>query len=394
MKIMEYFLTETQKEIRDLAYRIAVEKVKPVRAEYDEKGIYPWDIARHLADADLFGSYIPENYGGLGEGLFSGILVTEQLARICSGIALVFEGTLLGTYPIILFGNEDQKRKYLPRIAKGEIVSSFGMTESGAGSDAAGISSSAIKDGDYYILNGTKQWITNGGEAEINTVVFLTDKERGIRSATAFLVEKGTPGFSAGKKENKLGIRASATRELVFEDCRVHQDCILGKPGQGLRVAMQTFDMTRPVVAAQAVGLAQGAMDEALAYSQQRMQFGQKISSFQSIQLMLADMAMQIEACRQLLYHTCRLIDRGYTDVTKLSSMAKLLSSDMAMKVTVDAIQIFGGYGYMKDYPVEKMMRDAKIIQIYEGTNQIQRLVIANELTKEYNKNKNREIAL
>ncbi|MBD3232442.1 MAG: acyl-CoA dehydrogenase [candidate division Zixibacteria bacterium] len=385
---MDYFLTETQQEIRDLAYRIAEEKIKPVRAEYDEKGTFPWDIARVLSDSDLFGSYIPEEYGGLGEGLFSGILVTEQLARICSGIALVFEGTLLGTYPLILFGNEEQKEKYLPRIANAEIISAFGMTESGAGSDATGIKSTATKDGDHYILNGTKQWITNAVEAEVYTVVCLTDKERGIRSATAFIVERGTPGFGFGKKENKMGIRASSTAELVFEDCRVHKSAILGKVGQGLRVAMDTFDMTRPVVAAQAIGLAQGALDEAVTYSQQRVQFGSKIASFQSIQTMLADMAMKIESSRLLLYHLCRLADRGDKDLTKLSAIAKLISSDMAMQVTVDAVQIFGGYGYMRDYPIEKMLRDAKITQIYEGTNQIQRLIIANELIREYNRSK------
>ncbi len=385
---MDYFLTETQREIRDLANRIAEEKIKPIRAEYDEKGTFPWDIARALGDADLFGSYIPEEYGGLGEGLFSGILVTEQLARICSGIALVFEGTLLGTYPLILFGNEEQKKKYLPRIARAEIISAFGLTESGAGSDATGIKSTATEDGDYYILNGTKQWITNAVEAEVYTVVCLTDKKRGIRSATAFIVERGTPGFGFGKKENKMGIRASSTAELVFEDCRVHKSAILGKVGQGLRVAMDTFDMTRPVVAAQAVGLAQGAMDEAVKFSQQRIQFGSKIASFQSIQTMLADMAMKIESSRLLLYHLCRLADRGDKDLTKLSAIAKLISSDMAMQVTVDAVQIFGGYGYMRDYPIEKMLRDAKITQIYEGTNQIQRLIIANELIREYNRNK------
>ncbi|MCP4633649.1 MAG: acyl-CoA dehydrogenase [candidate division Zixibacteria bacterium] len=383
---MNYFFTETQSEICDLAYRIAVEKIKPIRAQYDDDGTFPWDIARYLADADLFGCYIPEEYGGLGEGLFSGIIVTEQLARICSGIALVFEATLLGTYPLILFGTEEQKNKYLPRIARAEIISAFAITEAGAGSDAAGIRCLAVRDGDYYVLNGTKQWITNGGEAEIYTVIANTDKKRGIRSGTAFLIERGTPGFTFGKKENKMGIRASATSELVFEDCRIHKDNILGKPGRGLRVAMNTFDMTRPVVAAQAIGLAQGALDEAVEYSQLRQQFGQKISGFQTIQHMLADMAMNIEATRLLLYDTCKAADLGHTDVTKYSSICKVASSDMAVKATIDAIQIFGGYGYMKEYPVEKMMRDAKITQIYEGTNQIQRLIIAKELVKEFTK--------
>ncbi|MBD3167862.1 MAG: acyl-CoA dehydrogenase [candidate division Zixibacteria bacterium] len=384
---MDYFFNETQEEIRELAYRIAVEKIKPLRAEYDENGTFPWDVAKVLADADLFGCYIPEEYGGLGEGLLSGIIVAEQMARICSGIALVFGGTLLGTYPIILYGNEEQKQKYLPKIARAESLSAFSITEAGSGSDATSIRTTAIPDGDHYVLNGTKQWVTNGGEAAIYTVVCITDKSRGARSATAFLIEDGAPGFSYGKKENKMGIRASATRELVFEDCRVHKNQVLGKPGHGIRLAMNTFNMTRPVVAAQAVGLAQGALDEALAYSLQREQFGNKIFNFQSIQNMLADMATSIESARLLLYHTCRLAEEGKVDVTKLSAMSKLLASDMCMKATVDAVQIFGGYGYMKEYPVEKMFRDAKITQIYEGTNQIQRLIIAKELQKEFNRN-------
>jgi alkylation response protein AidB-like acyl-CoA dehydrogenase len=385
---MDYFLTETQQEIRDLAYRIAVEKVKPIRAEYDEKGIFPWDIVKQLAEADLFGSYIPEEYGGLGQGIFSVALISEQMSRICGGITLAYGGTALGTYPIILFGSEEQKRRYLPPIARGEKLAAFGLTESGAGSDVSGIKSMAVRDGDYYILNGTKQWITNGGEAEIYTVVFIADKSRGARSATAFIVDKDTPGFTFGKKEDKMGIRASATRELVFEDCRVHKDSILGGIGRGFRVTMNTFDVTRPAVAAQALGIAQGAMDEAVAYSHQREQFGSKISSFQAIQIMLADMATQIESARLLLYHVCRLIDGGNKDISKLSAMAKLMCSDTAMKVTVDAVQVFGGYGYMRDYPVEKMMRDAKITQIYEGTNQIQRTIIARELTKELTRRK------
>ena len=385
---MDYFLTETQTEIKNLSQRIAEEKVKPVRAEYDEKGIFPWDIVKDLADADLFGSYIPEEYGGLGEGVFSVALISEQISRVCGGIALAYGGTALGTYPIILFGNEEQKKKYLPPIARGEKISAFGLTEAGAGSDASGIRSTATKDGDYYILNGTKQWITNGGEAEIYTVILIADKSRGARSATAFIVEKDTPGFTFGKKENKMGIRASVTRGLIFEDCKVHKDNILGEVGRGFRVAMNTFDVTRPAVAAQALGIAQGALDEAVAYAQQRVQFGRKISSFQAIQIMLADISAQIESARLLLYHTCRLIDKGYKDITRLSATAKVLCSDIAMKATVDAVQIFGGYGYMKEYPVEKMMRDAKITQIYEGTNQIQRLIIAKELIKEFTRRK------
>jgi butyryl-CoA dehydrogenase len=285
--------------------------------------------------------------------------------------------------PIILFGSEEQKQKYLPPIAKGEKLAAFGLTEANAGSDAGGMQTTAKKDGDYYILNGTKQWITNGGEAETYSVIALTDKAKGARGASAFILEKNMPGFTFGKKENKMGIRASATRELVFQDCKVHKSQMLGKEGMGFIVAMKTLDRTRPGIAAQAVGIAQGALEEALKYSKARVQFGEKIGSFQAVQHMLADMATQTEAARALVYLAAREIDKGSKDTSKLSAMCKLFASDTCMKVTTDAVQIFGGYGYMKEYPVEKMMRDAKITQIYEGTNQIQRNVIALELIKE-----------
>ena len=380
---MEYFLTEEQKMIKELAARIADEKIAPVAIQYDEEGTFPHDIVKILADSDLSGVYIPEEYGGLGGGVLEMSLVVEELSRACGGIALAFAGTGLGTFPIILFGNEEQKKKYLPDIAAGKKGAAFALTEADAGSDAAGIQTTAVLDGNEYILNGTKQWITNAGEADIYTVIACTNRAKGARGFSAFIVEKGTPGFSFGKRENKMGIRASCTRELIFENCRIPKENLLSREGMGFIVAMKTLDRTRPGVGAQALGIAQGAFDEALKYSRERHQFGQAISSFQSIQHMLADMAIQIEAARALVYQTCRHIDSGAKNISKESAMAKVFASDVAMKVTTDAVQILGGYGYMKEYPVEKRMRDAKITQIYEGTNQIQRNVIALELIKE-----------
>lgn len=381
---MDYFLTEEQQMIQELAAKIADEKIAPVAIQYDEEGTFPHDIIKVLADSDLCGVYIPEEYGGLGGGIFEMALVVEQLSRACGGIALSFAGTGLGTFPILLFGNDEQKKKYLPDIAAGKKLAAFGLTEANAGSDAAGVQTSAVLDGDEYILNGTKQWITNGEVADVYSVVACTDKSSGARGFSAFIVEKGTPGFSFGKKENKMGIRASATVELVFEDCRIPKENLLSKEGLGFIVAMKTLDRTRPGVAAQAVGIAQGALDAAVKYSRERIQFGVPISSFQAVQHIMADMAIQVEASRALVYQTCRYIDSGAKNISKQSAMCKVIASDTAMKVTTDAVQVLGGYGYMKEYPVEKMMRDAKITQIYEGTNQIQRNIIAHELIKEY----------
>ena len=372
--------------IKELAAKIADEKIAPVAIQYDEEGKFPHDIIKILADSDLCGVYIPEEYGGLGGGILEMAIVVEELSRACGGISLAFAGTGLGTFPIILFGNDEQKQKFLPDIAAGKKLAAFGLTEADAGSDAAGIRTTAVLDGDEYVLNGTKQWITNGGEADIYTVVACTNRAKGARGFSAFIVEKGTPGFSFGKKENKMGIRASCTSELVFENCRIPKENLLSREGMGFIVAMKTLDRTRPGVAAQALGIAQGAFEEAVKYSKQRVQFDQPISSFQAVQHMLADMAIQIEASRALVYQTCRFIDSGAKEFSKESAMCKVFASDTAMKVTVDAVQILGGYGYMKEYPVEKRMRDAKITQIYEGTNQIQRNVIALELIKEFSK--------
>lgn len=380
---MDYGLTEQQIMIRDLARDIAQKKIRPVAPQYDESEEFPWPVMKAIAEADLFGVYIEERYGGTGGGVLELAIATEEFSKACGGIAVCFAASALGTYPILLFGTDEQKAKYLPDLASGKKIAAFGLTEASAGSDAGAIATSAKKDGDHYILNGIKQWITNGGEAETYTVVAMTDKTKGARGASAFIVEKGTPGFTFGKKEKKLGIRASATRELVFTDCKVPKENLLGREGMGFIVAMKTFDNSRPGVAAQAVGIAQGALDLAVSYAKQRVQFGKPISSFQGIQFKLADMATEVEAARALVYATARMVDSGAKDISKESAMTKLFASDVAMRVTTEAVQVFGGYGYMRDYPVEKYMRDAKITQIYEGTNEIQRGVIALELIKE-----------
>ncbi len=380
---MNYFLTDEQKEIKELAARIAEEKIRPIALEYDEKEEFPSEIVKIMGDADLYRVFIPEEYGGLGGGAFEMCLVVEELSRACGGIALAYAASGLGIIPILLFGTDEQKKKYLPKLAAGEIIAAFALTEAGAGSDAGSIKTTATAQGDSYVLNGTKQWISNGGDASVYTVICLTDPTRGARGSSAILVDKGTPGFDFGKKEVKMGIRANSTRELVFQNCKVAKSQLLGKEGMGFMVAMKTFDQSRPGVASQAVGIAQGALDEALRYSQERHQFGKPIGSFQGIQFMLADMATRIEAARALTYQVAKTIDAGEKNTAKLSAMAKVFASDTAMSVTTDAVQIFGGYGYMREYPVEKMMRDAKITQIYEGTNQIQREVIAMNMIKE-----------
>jgi len=380
---MEYGLTEEQKEIVELTRKIAKEKVLPARAELDEKEEFPWEIMNILADAGLFGIYIPEKYGGLGFGNLENCLAIEEISKYCIGVSVSFAASGLGAYPILLYGNEEQKKKYLPPIASGKKIAAFGLTESGAGSDAAAIRTTAVKDGNEYVINGVKQWITNGGEAEIYSVIVKTDKTKGPRGASAFIIEKDTPGFTFGKKEKKLGIRTSATRELVFEDCRVPKENMIAREGMGFIVTMKTFDQTRPGIAIQGVGLAQGALDAVIEYARERKTFGKPIIAHQAVQHMIADMATEVEAARALTYLAARTADSNSKDLSKVSSMSKLFATDVAMRVTTDVVQIFGGYGYMRDYPVEKMMRDAKILQIYEGTNQIQRNVIGQHLIKE-----------
>jgi len=379
---MDYFLTEEQAMIRDLARQIAEEKIVPVRRELDEKEEFPWEIMKVIAQSDLFGLFIPEEYGGLGKGSLELCIAIEELSRACLGVSTTYAANVLGAYPILLFGSDEQKKKYLPDIASGKRLVAFGLTEANAGSDAAGIQTTAKLTGNEYVLNGTKQWITNGGEAEVYTIIAMTDKTKGPRGASAFIVEKGTLGFTFGKKEEKMGIRSSSTRELVFENCRIPKENIISKEGVGFVVAMKTLDSSRVGVGSQGVGVAQGAFDEAVKFAKQRIQFGHPIISFQAVQHMLADMATDIEAARAFIYSVARFMDSGAKDITKESAMAKVFATDVGMRVTTNAVQVMGGSGYMREYPVEKMMRDAKILQIYEGTNQIQRNVIGLALMK------------
>ena len=380
---MDYLLTDEQKELQAIARRIALEKVKPVRAKYDEGHEFPWDMVKVFADAGFFEVYVSEEYGGAGGGVLELSLVVEELSRICGGIALAVAATALGTFPILISGSDEQKAKFLPDLLAGRSLAGFGLTEPTAGSDAGSIKTRAEKKGDYYVLNGQKCFITNGSVAGIYTVIASTDPSKGTRGASAFILEDGMEGLSYGKIEDKMGIRASATSELIFDNVKVPVENLIGKEGHGFIVAMKTLDKSRPGVAAQALGIAQGALDLAVEYTTQREQFGQPVASFQGIQFMLADMHMQVEASRALVYSVARMIDAGCDGVAKNAAVAKVFAADTAMSVATDAVQLFGGYGYMKDYPIEKFMRDAKITQIYEGTNQINRVVIAKNLIRE-----------
>jgi len=381
--MMNWFLTEEQQMIVETAREIAIKKILPVREHYDREGIFPWDVVKACAEADLCGLYIPTEYGGFGGGVFELCLAVEELSKVCGGISLAIAATALGTFPILLFASDAQKKKYLPDIASGKKLAAFGLTEANAGSDALSMKTTAVRDGYYYVLNGTKQWITNGENAEIYTVIAKTNPDKGARGLSAFIVEKGTPGFTFGKHEDKMGIRASSTTELIFQDCRIPAENLLAREGLGAVVTINTLNYSRPGVGSQALGIAAGALDDAVKYSRERIQYGTPISSFQAVQHMLADMATQIEAARALMYATARTIDAGEKKFAKESAMTKLFCSDVAMKVTVDALQVMGGYGYMREYPMEKRMRDAKITQIYEGTNQIQRNEIALNLIKD-----------
>ncbi|MBC8208066.1 MAG: acyl-CoA dehydrogenase family protein [Desulfobulbaceae bacterium] len=383
---MDYFLSEEQEMIVETAREITDERIIPARAELDEKHEFPRAILNEMAQADLFAVPIPEEYGGFGGGCIDNVLALEQLGRGCVGVGTAFAASALGIYPILIAGSDEMKSKYLPDVASGAKFAAFGLTEANAGSDASGIRTTAVPDGDEWVINGTKQWITNGGEAQIYTIVAITDRSRGARGASMFVVEEGDAGFTCGPKEKKMGIRASSTTELIFKDCRIPKDRLIGRLGTGFITVMKTLDSSRPGIAALGLGLAQGALDEAASYAKQRVQFGKPIISFQAVQHLLADMAIQLEAARALVYGAARHIDAHPKDMTKVSSMCKVFATDVAMKVAVDAVQVMGGYGFMSEYPVEKMMRDAKILQIYEGTNQIQRNVIGQELNKEYSR--------
>jgi len=375
-----YYLTEDQKAVRDLARQIAREKIAPLAAQYDEAETYPEEPMRLLAEQGLLGIWVPEEHGGTGMGALTLCLAVEEIAWACAATATNYLATPLGGYPILLAGTDDQKKRYLPRLASGEILAAYSLSEPGAGSDAASLQTLAIRKGDRYLLNGTKLWCSNGDHAGVITLFATVDRSRGAGGVTAFLVEPSFPGFAIGKKEKKMGIRASPTVAIHLTDCELPAENRLGEEGEGFKIAMRTLDYTRPPTGAIALGIAQAALDAALGYAKERKQFGQPIASFQGIQFMLADMAMAVHASRLLIHHVARLVDGGASRVVLEASMAKCFAADAAMQVATDAVQIFGGVGYTRDYPVERFMRDAKITQIYEGTNQIQRMVIAREL--------------
>jgi alkylation response protein AidB-like acyl-CoA dehydrogenase len=375
-----FYLTDEQRMIRDLARKIARERIAPHAAHYDETETYPEESIKAIVESGLFAIWVPEQYGGTAMGALALALVCEEIAYACAASGTQYLDQALGGLPILLFGDEAQKKRYLPGLAGGEILSAFSLSEPGAGSDAAGLKTTAVRRGDAYVLNGSKQWCTNGDHADVITVFATVDPARRAKGVTAFLVDKGTPGFEVGKKERKMGIRASPTVALHFTDCAIPAGQRLGAEGEGFRIAMGTLDITRPSTGSLAVGIAQAALDAAVGYAKERQQFGQPIAAFQGIQFMLADMAMQTHAARLMIHHAARQVDAGIRGNTYEASMAKCWAGDAAMKVATDAVQVFGGYGYTREFPVERFMRDAKIMQIYEGTSQIQRLIIAKEL--------------
>ncbi|PYM17761.1 MAG: acyl-CoA dehydrogenase [Candidatus Rokuibacteriota bacterium] len=375
-----FYLTDDQRAIRDLARKIARERIAPHAAHYDETESYPEESIRAILESGLYGIWVPEEYGGSHLGCLALVLACEEIAWACAATGTQFLDQPLGGLPILLAGTSEQKKKYLPRLATGDLLAAYSLSEPGAGSDAAGLRTTAMRRGDHYVLNGSKQWCTNGDHAGVICVFATVDPSTRAKGVTAFLIEPGMPGFSVGKKEKKLGIRASPTVALHFTDCEVPVEQRLGAEGDGFAIAMRTLDITRPATGALAVGIGQAALDAAVGYARERQQFGQPIGAFQGIQFMLADMAMAVHAARLMVHHAARQVDAGITGNTYEASMAKCWAGDAAMKVATDAVQVFGGYGYTRDFPVERFMRDAKIMQIYEGTNQIQRSIIAREL--------------
>jgi alkylation response protein AidB-like acyl-CoA dehydrogenase len=373
-----YTIPQEYLDFRDTIRQIAQERIAPRAAEIDEKAEYPHDLRELLSEHDVLGLPFESEYGGTGTGTLMLNIAVEEIAKACASTALILMVQELGTLPIKLFGTEELKQRFLPRCASGEWSSAFALSEPDAGSDPGGMRTKAVRDGDEWVIDGTKNWITNLGIADFYIVFAVTDQAAGhSRGITAFVVEADRPGFSVGKLEHKLGIRGSPTGQPIFDGVRVPHENVVGEVNEGFKVAMATLDRSRLGVAAQALGIAQGATDYAAAYAAERQQFGKPINSFQAIQFKLADMETQCAAARELLYQACAKIDRGSPDIGKYSAMAKLFCSDVAMNVTVEAVQVLGGYGYVKEYPVERMMRDAKITQIYEGTNEIQRLVVA-----------------
>jgi len=387
-KRMQYELTEEQRMLQDMVRRLAREKVEPGAAKRDAEGQFSWEMVNLMRENGLYGIDFPEAYGGSGAGMLALAITVEELSKVDAACGLLVADHELGSLPIMLAGDEEQKQRFLPKLATGEHLAAFALTEPAAGSDVARLRCRAVKDGDSYILNGTKNFITNGGVADIITVYAVADPEgKPHKNAGVFVVEKDTPGFSVGKKEDKLGIRWSDTVELIFEDCKIPAENLLGQEGAGFHVMMKTLDFSRPGVAAQALGIAAGALEYATAYAKERESFGKPIIRHQGVGFKLAEMAMRTEAARQLLYKTCALyqeqpkdMSRMSPELIRMSAMSKCYCGDVAMWATIEAVQVLGGYGYIKEFPVERMMRDAKITQIYEGTNEIMRLVISNTL--------------
>ncbi|QKG25068.1 acyl-CoA dehydrogenase family protein [Actinomadura verrucosospora] len=382
-----YAPSEEQELLRATVRELADAKIAPFAAEVDEDARFPQEALDALVANELHAVHVPEVYGGAGADALATVIVIEEVARACASSSLIPAVNKLGTVPVLLSGSEELKKKYLGPVARGEAMFSYALSEADAGSDAAGMKTRAVRDGDAWVLNGAKMWITNAGVSEYYTVMAVTDPSAGARGISAFVVEKSDPGVSFGPKERKLGIKGSPTRQVILEDVRIPADRIIGAEGTGFKTALATLDHTRITIAAQALGIAQGALDFALGYVKERKQFGKPISDFQGVQFMLADMAMRLEGARQLTYHAAVKSERAMhgekiADLTLVSSACKALASDVAMDVTTDAVQLLGGYGYTREFPVERMMRDAKITQIYEGTNQIQRMVIARQLLK------------
>ena len=381
---MNVMLNEEQRQFREMVHDVCLERVEPRAAEIDESGEFPWDVKELFAKNDILGIPFTPEYGGVSGSALTLIVAVEEIAKFCATSSLILSVQSLGSLPIWLAGSEEQKRKYLPPLARGEQLASYALTEPGSGSDAGGMRTRAARHGDRYVLNGSKTFITGGSVADTVVVFARTDQDGDspARNISAFIVEKSMPGFKVGKLEKKLGIRGSPTAQLFFEELAVPLENRLGKEGDGFRIAMRVLDHSRPGIAAQALGIAEGAFNLACRYARERHQFGRAIAEFQGIQFMLADMATQIEAARSLTYAAGDAIDRKLSDLTVTSAMAKLFASDTAMRVTTDAVQILGGYGYLREFAAERMMRDAKITQIYEGTNEIQRFVIAREVMK------------
>jgi alkylation response protein AidB-like acyl-CoA dehydrogenase len=375
-----FWLSDEERQTRDLTRAISREQVAPRAAQVDEAELYPAESLGLLAQAGLMGLYVPEAYGGAGLGALAFCCAVEEIAWACASTAVIYLVQYAAGYPIVSHGTDAQKRRYLPRLAAGEITAALSISEPGAGSDAASMTTTAVRKGDRYLLNGSKMWVTNGSHAGVITLFATVDRTRGHKGVTAFLVEPTFPGFALGKLERKMGIRGSPTVAIHLTDCEVPVDNRLGEEGEGFRVALGALDRSRPAVGGQAVGIAQAALDAAVGYARERRQFDRPIAEFQGIQFMLADMAMQVHASRLLVHHAAALMDRGVTGTALESSMAKCFAADAAMRVATDAVQVFGGYGYTREFPVERFMRDAKITQIYEGTNQIQRVVIARDL--------------